>query len=279
VPSPSRLAEILASAARRLRADFDDSATITHRGSKGTVREHDVLEFLQKYLPDNVRAAGSAEIVSADGQTSGQMDIVIYDPTAPPLFDRGGYRILPAECVYGVIEVKSRLDAAALRTSVETIAQVKRLPKIAYFPQLFERQPEMYGKTYPGYCPTVGYIFAYDSSDLLGMSDEFIQTLKTQPYEKRIDAVWVLGRGAYNWIDPVSQAPSPRAGPGLWLSVGTASPEQGVLLNMVATIGTHMAQAFMPPFNMLPYIKDATFVESATARGPVDYLPDAPTRD
>jgi hypothetical protein len=100
VPSPSRLAEILASAARRLRADFDDSATITHRGSKGTVREHDVREFLQKYLPDNVRAAGSAEIVSADGQTSGQMDIVIYDPTAPPLFDRGSYRILPAECVY-----------------------------------------------------------------------------------------------------------------------------------------------------------------------------------
>ena len=57
MPSTSPLADILASAARRLRADFDDSATIVHRGSKGTVRETDVLAFLQKYLPENVRAA------------------------------------------------------------------------------------------------------------------------------------------------------------------------------------------------------------------------------
>ncbi|MGH8348176.1 MAG: hypothetical protein ACRES5_16640 [Pseudomonas sp.] len=55
------------------------------------------------------------------------------------------------------------------------------------------------------------------------------------------------------------------------MSVGTTDPDQDVLLNMVVTIGTQMAQVFMPPFNFIPYIKDATFVEHATARGPVEY--------
>ena len=277
MPSTSPLAEILASAARRLRADFDASATIVHRGSKGTVRETDVLAFLQGYLPATVRAAGSAEIVSADGQASGQMDIVIYDPAAPPLFARDGYQILPAECVYGVIEVKSKLDAKELRKSIESIAKVKRLPKTAYFTELLQRQPQMYGKTYPGYLPTAGYVFAFDSSDLMGMSDEFIEILRTQPYEERIDATWVLGKGAYNWIDRDTLAPHPRSGPGLWLSIGEAPPEQDVLLNMVATIGTHMAQAFMPPFNMLPYIAHATLVDNVQARGPVDFTGPRPT--
>lgn len=271
MPSTSPLAGILASAARRLRADFEASATIVHRGSKGTVRETDVLAFLQKYLPATVRAAGSAEIVSADGQTSGQMDIVIYDPSAPPLFDSNDYRILPAECVYAVIEVKSKLDAAELRRSVETIAKVKRMPKTAYFPELLQRQPQMYGKTYPGYLPTAGYAFAFDSNNLLNMSDEFITLLRAQPYEERIDAVWVLGKGAYNWIDPETLIPNPRSGPDLWLSVGEAPPEQDVLLNMVVVIGTHMAQAFMPPFNLLPYVAQATLVDNVQARGPVDF--------
>ncbi len=172
-----------------MRLDFEDSAYIKHRGSKGTVRETDVLDFLKKYLPDNVRAAGSAEIVSADGQTSGQMDIVIYDPTVPPLFDRGGYRILPAECVYAVIEVKSRLDATALRQSAENIAKVKRMPKTSYFPQLFVQKPQLYGKEYDGHFPTFGYIFAFDSHDLMSMSDDFIRQLRTKPHEERLDAV------------------------------------------------------------------------------------------
>lgn len=151
VTQPSALAGILAAAARRMRADFDESGFIEHRGAKGSVREEVLLDFLKKYLPDNVRAAGSAEIISTDGQRSGQMDVVIYDPGAPSLFDRGNHRILPAECVYAVIEVKSKLDAAQLKLSAENIARVKRMPKTAYFPQLYVQQPHLYGKVYEGY--------------------------------------------------------------------------------------------------------------------------------
>lgn len=117
VTDPSVLAGILAAAARKMRADFDETSFIEHRGAKGTVRAHDLLEFLRKYLPDNVWADGSSEIIAVNGARSGQMDIVIYDPTAPPLFNRGGHRILPAECVYAVIEVKSKLTLDELAKS------------------------------------------------------------------------------------------------------------------------------------------------------------------
>jgi len=270
---PSLLASILAGAARRMRTDFEDSALIHHNASKGTVREGDLLEFLKKYLPDTVRAVGSSEIISADGQTSGQMDIVIYDPSAPPLFNRGGYRILPAECVYGVIEVKSKLTAADLAKSVKTIEKVKQLPKTAYFPTgLITTTTQIYGRTYEGYSPTFGFVFGYDSHDLLGMSDGYIQTLRSQPYDERIDGVWVLGNGSYNWFDPRNMVPHMHAGAGLHLAVGQPDSTVDVLLNMVITISTLMSMSRMSSFDMKPYAKHDPLWKSATVRGPVDYI-------
>lgn len=269
---PSVLAGILAAAARRMRADFEDSAFVNHNASKGTVREGDLLEFLRKYLPDTVRAAGSSEIISADGQTSSQMDIVIYDPSAPPLFARSGYRILPAECVYGVIEVKSKLTAAELARSVETIAKVKRLPKTAYFQEPFSKVTQIYGKKYQGYSPIFGFVFGYDSNDLLGMSDEYIRKLRTQPYDQRIDGVWVLGKGSYTWFDQEKMVPHMHPNAGLHLAVSQPEANMDVLLYMVLTLSTLMGRSHMSPFNMAPYVENDGLWEGATVRGPVDYI-------
>src|SRR4051812_38134753 len=119
----------------RMHADFEDSALLVHRGEKGGVREYDLLQFLQRYMPATVKVIGSTEIISTDGQRSPQMDIVICDPSTPPLFSRGNYQIVPSECVYAVIEVKSMLNSTELQKSRDNIAVVKRMPKTAYFPQ------------------------------------------------------------------------------------------------------------------------------------------------
>jgi hypothetical protein len=200
------------------------------------------------------------------------MDIVIYDPSAPPLFNRGGYRILPAECVYGVIEVKSKLTAAELAKSAQTIAKVKRLPKSAYFPTgLITTTTQIYGKTYEGFSPVFGFVFGYDSNELLAMSDDYIRTLRTQPYDERIDAVWVLGKGSFTWFDPRNMIPHMHASAGLHLAVGQPEASTDVLLNMVLTISTLMSRSHMSPFDMKPYVKDDPLWEGATVRGPVDY--------
>ena len=255
-----------------MRADFEDSAHILHHGEKGAVREYDLLAFLQKYVPANVLAVGSAEIISTDGQRSPQMDIVICDRSTPPIFDRGGYRIVPAECVYAVIEVKSSLDAEEMRKSRLNIAQVKRMPKTAFFPQMITMQPQVYGRQWDGYFPTLGFIFAYDSIALSNfVDDQAIRALRQQPYSKRIDAVWVLGKGLLNWVDPRTKAPNVTSEPGLWLAAGEVPPDSDVLLNLVLLLATRLTQVTMPPFNLTPYADNADMATNVEAKGPVDY--------
>lgn len=266
------LTQVLAAAAKRMQSDFEASASIQHRGGKGTAREEILLSFLKKYLPENVRACGSAEIVSVDGQTSGQMDIVIHDPKAPPLYDNEGHRILPAECVYAVIEVKSKLNANELRKSCENIAKVKRMPKQAYFPQMHVQCPTIYGRQYNGYFPTFGYIFGYDSTNLRNMIDiDFLKSFAFRPYHERLDALWVLGKGVCNWVNPDTRAPNTNSEPGLYFSVGDAG-EHDVLINMVVTVCALMTQVFMPPFNLIEYVSNATFSDNTLLRGPLDYI-------
>jgi hypothetical protein len=126
------LRTVLASVANKMLADFNASSVAKHSGSKGTVREAQLLSnYLRKYLPRNVIAEHSGEVVAANGAVSGQCDIVIVDPSTPPFWDDEDYRIVPAECVYGVIEVKSSLDASELRKAWKQIARVKALPKTA----------------------------------------------------------------------------------------------------------------------------------------------------
>lgn len=218
--SDSPLPGILAAVARKVRAEFDENSFIEHRTSKGTVREESLLYVLQRYLPSHVRCVGSSEIIASNGDRSGQCDIVIYDPKAPPLFGATGYRMLPAECVYAVIEVKSKLDTEELRKSCESIARIKRLPKTAYFSQALMPVRTQYGKQL-SYTPTAGFIFAYDSNELLGMSDELIRICVGQPVEERLDGAWVLGKGAYNWMNWPSQdiIPMPEKGARLAVSL------------------------------------------------------------
>jgi len=112
-------------------------------------------------------------------------------------------------------------------------------------------------------------VFAYDSIDMRTMSDEFISQVLPQPHDERVDAVWVLGKGAYNWAthDPITVLPA--ANPGAWLAVGDISPDEDVLMNMMLVLDTHLVNVYMPPVNMIPYANNATLLENTTLRGPL----------
>jgi hypothetical protein len=67
------LRTVLASVANKMLADFNASSVAKHSGSKGTVREAQLLSnYLRKYLPRNVIAEHSGEVVAANGAVSGQ---------------------------------------------------------------------------------------------------------------------------------------------------------------------------------------------------------------
>lgn len=169
--------------------------------------------FLGKYLPRNVRAEHSGEVVAVNGKVSQQCDLLIVDPSTPAFWDEENYRIVPAECVYGVIEVKSFLDSEQLKKAGDLIAGVKALPKTAYFPSQPARTRTMYGQAWP-YVPTVGMVFAYDGISIESLCDTFEELADKYPHEQCIDSVWVLNRGFINWWDGATGMAQPGRDPG-----------------------------------------------------------------
>jgi hypothetical protein len=197
-PSAGALAEILQGVSEKLQKDFDHiSAAIKHNPSKGKVRERQLAkEFLRKYLPDRFGIT-HGEIVSVDGQTSGECDLIIYDAlVCPVLLKEEDYQIVPVEATYGVVEVKSKITSAELLKSAKNICAIKRMPKTAFSvpSSIFQMQSNIYGKTW-NFFPVTGFLFGYRSIKLetLGLELEaFNQQISA---EHRIDYVCALDKG------------------------------------------------------------------------------------
>lgn len=85
---------------------------IEHPGSKGDALENAWIEWLRKYLP-NRYSVDKAIVIDHEGNTSHQIDIVIYDNWYTPfIFSQNGFHYIPAEGVYAVFEVKPDLKGS-----------------------------------------------------------------------------------------------------------------------------------------------------------------------
>jgi hypothetical protein len=124
-----KLLQALRNAAARLAADLEDSNLFEHAGDKGEFREHIIGRFLRPFLPE-CYGLGSGQVFAADGASSAQVDIAVYDAIfSNVLFRDAGNSLFPCESIYGTIEVKSRLSVAELETSIANGASVKRLAR------------------------------------------------------------------------------------------------------------------------------------------------------
>jgi hypothetical protein len=101
--------------------------TITHDGKCGDVTEKHFLKALAAYLP-NRYAVDSAIVIDSKGQTSDQMDVVIYDcQYTPCLLDQHDHKYIPAEAVYAVLEVKPEINSKYLKYAGDKAKSVRRL--------------------------------------------------------------------------------------------------------------------------------------------------------
>ncbi|MAP53886.1 MAG: hypothetical protein CL605_03195 [Altibacter sp.] len=93
---------------------------ITHSGSKGDALENAWIDWLRKYLP-NRYSVDKAIVIDSNGDTSDQIDIVIYDNYFTPfIFSQNGFHYIPAEGVYAVFEVKPDIaDFSKKMTNIE----------------------------------------------------------------------------------------------------------------------------------------------------------------
>ncbi|MFD8445222.1 DUF6602 domain-containing protein [Streptomyces globisporus] len=162
-----KLGKILKSVAAKMRADYEQSKNFNHNGEAGTSREVLIQQFLAGYLPAHVEAVHNVEVIAANGDVSPQSDIVLIDRGTPPFTTLQGFRIIPNECVYGMIEVKTKLDGDQVVDACEKISKLRNMPKVAYrpIPGVISRRSKAYGSEYE-YFPTSGMIVAFDSLKL-----------------------------------------------------------------------------------------------------------------
>jgi len=253
------LQAIFRSIADKLAIDFKYmSSEIEHRASKGRVREIELVEqFLRKYLPTTI-GISHGEIVAATGETSNECDVIFYETrTCPTLLDKSGYQIFPVECVYGILEVKSHLNNTELEDAFAKIAKVKKFPKTSFEPQAgaIINTTNLYDKEW-SYFPTVGFIFAYDSIDLVNLRNHLDDLQKDLPLNERIDSVWVLNKGMIvNWDDSVSKVNHTPTSKTRLRAVGSDNP----LLLMTIHLQQLFQAGWMPKFKIQDYLQNVNY--------------------
>ncbi|MEH7889515.1 DUF6602 domain-containing protein [Elizabethkingia meningoseptica] len=108
--------------------------SITHPGSKGDALENAWIEWLRTYLP-NRYSVDKAIVIDHKGNTSHQIDIVIYDNWFTPfIFSQNGFHYIPAEGVYAVFEVKPDIKGRVekkdyIEYAAEKIESVRKLER------------------------------------------------------------------------------------------------------------------------------------------------------
>ena len=106
-----------------------DREFIIHPGSKGHALENTWIEWLRKYLP-NRYCIEKAIVIDSDGNTSDQIDVVIYDNWYTPfIFTQNGFHYIPAEGVYAVFEVKPNISKEYIKYAGNKIASVRQLKR------------------------------------------------------------------------------------------------------------------------------------------------------
>ena len=100
----------------------------THCGVMGDASEISWIEFLRTYLPDKYKI-DKAIVIDSEGNTSKQIDIVIYDAVFTPfIFNQGGSKYVPAEGVYAVFEVKQDAEGN-VETAGDKVRSVRELKR------------------------------------------------------------------------------------------------------------------------------------------------------
>jgi hypothetical protein len=254
-----KMKELFDSISKRMVLDFEEtSKALTHAGLKGASKEEKFREFLRKYFPRNLDVS-KGQIIDSNGNISREIDVIVSDAFKTPIFyDVGGNRIIPVECVYSVIEVKSYLDTSAIEEIYQNMFSVRNLSKKAYYPPsgAIIHKHNLYGKEW-NIWPVIYFVFAEDSiklESLVEKLDELNQTNKLSP-EKRVDSICILKKGII-----VNRLPD-----GKFDALPTedsqlfSSYTGNALLAFYAFIARYFNQVSMPNFRFLEYVKGMRF--------------------
>lgn len=254
-----KLDEIFDKVAQQMRADFEKAReALQHPGLRGAAAEDIFRTFLCEYLPKSLDVS-TGMLVDANGQSSRQSDVIISDAAKTPIFYKSKeVRVIPIECAYAVIEVKSKLDSRELRRSFINMKSIRALKKQAYFDPNVIKTPiwNLYGRRWDIW-PVNYFVFAFDSiklGTLASLIDQMQQQKEQMPLWSRIDTVCVLDKGLITneLAEDHIGLPEPA-------SKLIAFPTNRALLMFYTLISSILYQAKMPDFRITDYTAQIKF--------------------
>lgn len=198
-PMPDRLIEILDGLQARLEGGLrGNRAAVAHPGARGEASEEDWLRVLNDHLPRRYQA-DRAFVIDSRGECSEQIDIVIYDRQYSPfLYNQANQRFVPAESVYGILEVKQDLSREHVLYAGQKAASVRRLHRTS------APVPHVEGIAKARTLPRiVAGIVAYQSSWTPPFGDRLRDVLVELAAEHQIDLGCALLHGAFEVHYPV----------------------------------------------------------------------------
>jgi len=100
---------------------------VRHPSAKGSASELEWARMLSSFLPRRY-CVTKGFIVDSRGGVSDEIDLIIFDRQYSPfILELNGAQFLPAECVYGVLEVKQDITPTHLEYAKRKAASVRRL--------------------------------------------------------------------------------------------------------------------------------------------------------
>lgn len=192
-PTPDRLIDILNGLQARLEGELRGGrAAVAHPGARGEASEDDWLRVLKDHLPQRYQA-DRAFVIDSRGECSEQIDVVIYDRQYSPfLYNQANQRYVPAESVYGVLEVKQDLSRDHVLYAGAKAASVRRLHRTS------APIPYAEGAYKPRPLPRiVAGIVTYQSSWGPPFGEPFRSALAELPADNRLDVGCALLHGAF----------------------------------------------------------------------------------
>jgi hypothetical protein len=187
------LIDILNGLQARLEGDLrGNRAAVTHPGARGEASEDDWLRVFKDHLPHRYQA-DRAFVIDSHGDCSHQIDIVIYDRQYSPfLYNQANQRYIPAESVYGVLEVKQDLTRDHVLYAGQKAASVRRLHRTS------APIPYAEGSYKPRPLPRIiAGIVTYHSSWSSPFGDPLREALSELTTEAQLDIGCALVNGAF----------------------------------------------------------------------------------
>lgn len=191
---------IMATASTQLTASLEAARVgFDHNLSKGEAAEAALRKFLRERLPSSV-AVTHGQVIDRHGNTSGQLDVILYDALRTPILftdDEGEHQLVPVEGVIAGIEVKTNLKRGELPTIAKSAQKLKTLDRSAYFDPLnssITNVVYVHGNEY-SVLPIMFFVVGFESTELRGLAGQLDIEGASRPLDQRIDMMCVIKSG------------------------------------------------------------------------------------